>query len=70
MLEQSEVLNLIAKAQKGDNDAKACLLENNSPLIKSILRRYRNKGVEYDDLYQLGCIGLLKAIKNLSLIHI
>lgn len=66
MLEQSEVLNLIAKAQKGDNDAKACLLENNSPLIKSILRRYRNKGVEYDDLYQLGCIGLLKAIKNFS----
>ncbi len=66
MLEQSEVLKLIVKAQAGDNDAKATLLEHNSPLIKSILRRYRNKGVEYDDLYQLGCIGLLKAIKNFS----
>lgn len=66
MLEQSEVLRLIGLAQNGDNDAKATLLEHNSPLIKSILRRYRNKGVEYDDLYQLGCIGLLKAIKNFS----
>lgn len=66
MLEQCDVINLIEKAQKGDNDAKTSLLENNSPLIKSIIRRYRNKGVEYDDLYQLGSIGLLKAIKNFS----
>lgn len=66
MLEQSEVRKLIAQAQNGDNEAKSALLEHNSPLIKSILRRYRNKGVEYDDLYQLGCIGLLKAIKNFS----
>mgnify|MGYP004572128549 FL=1 len=40
------------------------MLENNSLLIKSIIRRFKNKGVEYDDLYQLGCVGFLKAIKN------
>jgi RNA polymerase sporulation-specific sigma factor len=40
------------------------LIEHNSPLLKSIIRRYRNRGVDYDDLYQLGCIGLLKAINN------
>ncbi|MDR0426590.1 MAG: SigB/SigF/SigG family RNA polymerase sigma factor [Clostridiales bacterium] len=66
MLEQEETLRLIALAQKGDNDAKATLLTHNAPLIKCILRRYKNKGIEYDDLYQLGCIGLLKAIKNFS----
>lgn len=66
MLTQSETESLILRAQKGDNDAKTEILENNSPLIKSILRRYRNNGIEYDDLYQLGCIGLLKAIKNFS----
>lgn len=66
MLEQNEAFELIRKAQSGDENAKSILVENNSPLIKSILRRYKNKGVEYDDLYQLGCIGLLKAIKNFS----
>lgn len=66
MLEQNETFELIRKAQNGDDSAKSALVENNSPLIKSILRRYKNKGVEYDDLYQLGCIGLLKAIKNFS----
>ncbi len=66
MLEQNEAFELIMKAQSGDENAKSVLVENNSPLIKSILRRYKNKGVEYDDLYQLGCIGLLKAIKNFS----
>lgn len=66
MAEQEEVLSLIKKAQKGDEEAKTILTQRNSPLVKSIIRRYRNKGVEYDDLYQLGCIGLLKAIKNFS----
>lgn len=66
MPEQSEVLKTIERAQAGDKEASAALLENNSPLIKSIVRRYRNRGVEYDDLYQLGSIGLLKAIKNFS----
>lgn len=66
MLEQNETFELILKAQNGNESAKSALVENNSPLIKSILRRYKNKGVEYDDLYQLGCIGLLKAIKNFS----
>lgn len=67
MLEQSQTIELIGQAQKGSEEAKAQLIEHNSPLIKSVIRRYRNKGVEYEDLYQLGCIGFLKAIKNFSL---
>ncbi|MDR1138685.1 MAG: sigma-70 family RNA polymerase sigma factor [Clostridiales bacterium] len=64
MLEQARVLSLIRDAKIGDNNAKEELLQHNSALIKSVIRRFKNKGIEYDDLYQLGCIGFLKAIKN------
>ena len=65
-MEQEETLRLIECAQHGDNVASEALLEKNSPLIKSVIRRYKNKGVDYDDLYQLGCVGFIKAIKNFS----
>lgn len=42
------------------------MIEANSPLIKSVIKRFKDKGVEYDDLYQIGCIGFLKAIKNFN----
>lgn len=64
MLEHEETLELIKQAQAGSEEAKTKLIEHNSPLVKSILRHYRNKNVEYDDLYQIGCMGFLKAIKN------
>lgn len=64
MLEHEETLALIDKAHEGDEDAKSKLIEHNMPLIKSIVRRYRNKQVEYDDLMQLGLMGLVKAINN------
>ncbi len=64
MLEQSETLRLIALAKKGDSAAKETLLVENTPLLKSIINRYRNKGVEYDDLFQLASMGFIKAINN------
>lgn len=64
--ELDEMLERITAAQEGDEAAKTRLLTENSPLIKSVIRRYRGKGVEYEDLYQLGCIGFLKAIRNFS----
>lgn len=64
--EHDVTLALIKQAQEGSEQAKSALIEQNSPLIKSVIRRYRNKGVDYDDLYQLGCIGFLKAIRNFS----
>ncbi len=66
MLDQDEVTQLIKEAQSGNEQAKTKLLSENSPLIKSIIRRYKGRGIEYDDLYQLGCIGFLKAINNFS----
>ena len=40
------------------------MIAENSPLIKSVIKAFKNRGVEYDDLYQLGCMGFLKAIQN------
>ncbi len=67
MLLQSECEELIVLAQQGSEPAKSRLIEENMPLIKSIVKRYRNKGVEYDDLYQLGAMGFVKAINNFDL---
>ncbi|MFI3167780.1 MAG: sigma-70 family RNA polymerase sigma factor [Bacillota bacterium] len=55
---------MINTAQNGDESAKEKLLFHNYPLIKSLVRRYLAKGVDYDDLFQLGCVGFLKAIKG------
>ena len=64
MLDVEQTNLLIRKAKAGDADAKERLLTANNNLIKSIVRRYLNKGVEYDDLYQLASMGLLKAISG------
>lgn len=66
LLENEQTLKLVNEAQQGSNEAKAILLKHNYPLIKSVIKRFLNKGVEYDDLYQLGCVGFLKAIKNFN----
>lgn len=66
MLPNEKTYELIEKAQAGDEEAKQVLIEENSPLVKSVIKRFKNKGVEYDDLYQLGCMGFLKAIKNFN----
>ncbi len=55
---------LIEQAKNGNELAKEELLTINSPLIKSVVKRYLGKGVEYDDLYQLGAMGFIKAINN------
>lgn len=64
MLDYTVTVELIAAAQKGDEDAKEQLIVHNMPLIKSIAARYRNKMIEYDDLLQLGAMGLVKAVNN------
>lgn len=66
MLDHNQTLKLIIDAQNGDEQAKTLLLEENSPLIKSIIKPYKFKGIEYDDLYQLGCLGFIKAISNFN----
>ena len=64
MLEHSETMRLVTMAKEGDEGAKEMLLTENSPLLKSIIRRFRNFDIEYDDLYQLACVGFMKAVNN------
>lgn len=66
MLQISDTLDLIKLAQEGNEQAKEKLVVENSPLIKSVIKRYKCKGIEYEDLYQLGSLGFLKAINNFS----
>ena len=67
MFDHDVTMELIRRAQQGDEQAKTRLIEENTPLLKSIIRRYVGKGVEYDDLFQISSVGLLKAINNFSL---
>ncbi len=55
---------LLAAARSGDNEACTRILEDNAGLIWSVVRRYYGRGVEAEDLYQLGCLGFLKAVRG------
>ena len=57
-----DIYSLLRMAQGGDKEAAGRLIEENSGLIWSIARRFFGRGVDPDDLYQLGCVGFLKAI--------
>lgn len=58
---------LIARSQAGDRAATEALVTENSPLIWSVARRFMGRGTDTEDLYQLGCIGFLKAVAGFDL---
>lgn len=62
LLSHEETLRLIELVQNGDNEAKEILIESNLGLVRSIVTKFLNIGYERDDLFQLGSIGLIKAI--------
>ena len=63
----SDFCELIARSQQGDSAATEQLVEENSGLIWSVARRFMGRGTESDDLYQLGCLGFLKAVEGFDL---
>lgn len=65
----SELFALLERAQCGDEEAVEQAICENSGLIWSIVKRYYGCGVDADDLYQLGCIGFIKAVKNFDLTY-
>ena len=65
----SELFALLERAQSGDDDACQQVLVENAGLIWSIVRRYYGCSVETDDVYQLGCIGFIKAVKGFDLTY-
>ncbi len=58
---------LFAKMQEGDNEARETLIQGNLRLVLSVIQRFSNRGEYVDDLFQVGCIGLIKAIDNFDL---
>ena len=60
----ADTLELIERGRNGDIEAKQRLVEENSGLIWSVARHFFGRGVDADDLYQIGCIGFLKAIEG------
>lgn len=60
---------LIGKAQSGDEGALETLVEENSGLIWAVTKRFLGRGTEADDLYQLGCLGFLKAVEGFDLTY-
>lgn len=58
---------LIVRSQTGDKEAGEILITENSGLIWSVARRFMGRGTEADDLYQLGCLGFLKAVEGFDL---
>ena len=63
----SRTEDLIARSQQGDTEASELLVRENSGLIWSVARRFIGRGAESDDLYQLGCLGFLKAVEGFDL---
>ena len=62
MLDEQSTTEYIRLAKSGDGRAKEVLIEHNVSLVKCIVKRYLGKGVDYDDLFQIACMGFLKAI--------
>ena len=69
VLSSEEQMELFKKMQAGDPFAKDDLVNGNLKLVLSILKRFNNRTDNMDDLFQVGCIGLIKAIDNFDLSH-
>lgn len=67
LLSHEETMELIEESQNGSREAKDILVSHNLGLIRSVLRRFTNRGYEVDDLFQIGSIGLLKAIDKFDI---
>ncbi len=67
VLKNEKMRILFAQMQKGDNEARETLIQGNLRLVLSVIQRFSNRGEYVDDLFQVGCIGLIKAIDNFDL---
>lgn len=66
-LDDAEVKRLIALSQSGDNTARETLVSNNIRLVWSVVQRFAGRGYDSEDLFQIGCIGLLKSVDKFDL---
>lgn len=67
VLTEKEKMDLLRKARTGDNEARDELIRGNLRLVLSVVQRFTNRGENLDDLFQVGCIGLIKAIDHFDI---
>ena len=67
LLSSEEKTELLKKIKQGDKEARTKFINGNLRLVLSVIRRFFNKGENADDLFQIGCIGLIKAIDNFEI---
>ena len=65
----SSTEDLIRLAQAGDREAAETLISQNAGLIWAVAKRFAGRGIETDDLYQLGCLGFIKAVNGFDLCY-
>ena len=69
VMSEKEKIRLLEKAKNGDKTAREELIYGNLRLVLSVIQRFTNRGENPDDLFQVGCIGLIKAIDNFDTGH-
>ncbi len=69
VLSNEEKMDLFEKIKKGDKEARETFIGGNLRLVLSVIQRFNNRGENLDDLFQIGCIGLIKAIDNFDTSH-
>ncbi len=69
VLKEKEKMELLKRAKEGDTKAREELINGNLRLVLSVIQRFLNRGENPDDLFQVGCIGLIKAIDNFDIAH-
>mgnify|MGYP004631278829 FL=1 len=67
VLTSKEKEELIKKIKDGDEDARKIFINGNLRLVLSVIQRFRGRGESADDLFQVGCVGLIKAIDNFDI---
>ena len=67
VLSNKEKQELLVKIKNGDNDAREKFIQGNLRLVLSVIQRFTSRGENIDDLFQIGCVGLIKAIDNFDI---
>ena len=67
VLKNEEIIELLRRTKEGDMEAREQLISGNLRLVLSVIQKFTNRGENVDDLFQVGCIGLIKAIDNFNL---
>jgi RNA polymerase sporulation-specific sigma factor len=67
VLKEKEMKELLFRMQNGDNECREDFIKGNLRLVLSVIKRFNNRGENVDDLFQVGCIGLIKSIDNFDL---